>query len=126
MARILVIDDEPESVELLVLLLTLDGHDAEGARDGLDALGRLDARQYDLLISDIQMPRLDGAGLYHALERWHPELLHRLIFLSGVSPQGSETFLDGTGVPLVHKPCRIPDLLQIVRSTLRQSRAAGL
>src|SRR5262249_48179960 len=92
MARILVVDDEPESLKLLVLLLGLEGHDVEGACDGIDALTHLEARPYDLLISDFNMPRLDGAGLYRALERLHPEFLHRLIFVSGTNARGSQIF----------------------------------
>jgi CheY-like chemotaxis protein len=63
MARILVVDDEPEVREVLRLVLERDGHDVEEAETGRDALARLDVRPADLVLSDVMMPDMNGLDL---------------------------------------------------------------
>ncbi|MBI2526612.1 MAG: PAS domain S-box protein [Candidatus Rokubacteria bacterium] len=111
---ILVVDDETEVGALLAELLTSKGHKVDTATDGLDALEKLGRRAYDLILSDIKMPRLDGPGLYRELERLHPHLVARTVFLTGdtLSREVSE-FLEVTGRPSVSKPF---DLDQIFRT----------
>lgn len=62
-ARILVVDDEPSMREFLTICLRRAGHDAEAAEDGAQALARLDAAPFDLVITDLTMPGLDGMEL---------------------------------------------------------------
>lgn len=67
MARILVVDDDPDILEALELALS-SGHDVVVARDGQDALERLDAAgDVDLVLLDLMMPRMNGGELVHAL-----------------------------------------------------------
>ena len=63
--RVLVVDDSPSCLQLLVELLSADRRlvVVGTAADGLDALATLQAGEYDLLVSDVEMPRLDGFGL---------------------------------------------------------------
>ncbi len=63
--RVLIVDDEPVVRGLLLRWLTSMGFICEQAVDGLEALQRLQADHFDLLISDIKMPRLDGITLLH-------------------------------------------------------------
>ena len=53
--------------ELHALVLSLEGYEVETAADGADALERLTARRFDLLITDREMPTLDGASMVIAL-----------------------------------------------------------
>lgn len=62
-ASVLVADDSPTSRSLLKEILESAGYRVTTAADGLDALASLQAGDYDLLISDVEMPRLDGFGL---------------------------------------------------------------
>ena len=62
--RVLVVDDEKEIAALLADLLALDGHRVATASDGLAALDLLEHQEYDLILSDVRMPVLDGPGLY--------------------------------------------------------------
>src|SRR6266568_8610364 len=84
-ACILVVDDEPLVVALLADFLRLEGYEVETAKNGRDALAKIQARSYDLVLSDLRMPELDGVGLYRALEQQHPGLLPRLAFVSGTT-----------------------------------------
>jgi signal transduction histidine kinase len=102
---ILVVDDEPEIAAVLAEMLSADGHDVETAANGRIALAKLRERAYDLILSDLRMPELSGTGLYQELERQHPELLSRLIFLTGDElSRETMVFLEQTGVPTISKP----------------------
>ena len=63
MARILVVDDEPDVRELFNITLKMAGHVTETAKDGLEALDFLNGDLPDLILLDLMMPRLDGFGL---------------------------------------------------------------
>lgn len=63
MARILVVDDEPDVRELFNITLKMAGHNTETAKDGVEAVDKLDGDVPDLILLDLMMPRLDGFGL---------------------------------------------------------------
>ena len=68
-ARILVVDDDPALRELILCTLERRGFSAEGAADGIEALIHLERSHFDVVITDLQMPRLDGLGLVHEIRR---------------------------------------------------------
>lgn len=61
MARILLVEDDVQLQKMLVLMLQQDGHEVTPADDGKQALSVLVTNQFDLIITDILMPNLDGA-----------------------------------------------------------------
>lgn len=63
MARVLVAEDEAPVREFVVRALQHAGHEVAAAADGLEALELLHAARYDLLVTDIRMPGLDGIAL---------------------------------------------------------------
>ncbi len=103
--RILVVDDEAEIADTLAEMLRDAGHTAETAENGRQALDRLAAGAYDLVMSDLRMPVMDGPSFYSALRAHHPALLGRIAFVTGdmLSTQMKE-FLATTGVPSIEKP----------------------
>ncbi|MGH7277551.1 MAG: hybrid sensor histidine kinase/response regulator [Candidatus Rokuibacteriota bacterium] len=118
-SAILVIDDEPEVASVLVDLLELDGYRAESVNNGADALERLAQKTYDLVISDSRMPILDGPGLYRELQRTRPELLGRLIFVTGDTLSVEKRrFLESTGLPSLSKPFVLAEVRDAVRRVL--------
>jgi CheY-like chemotaxis protein len=62
--RILLVDDEADSREIVARLLELDGYHVETAQDGSEALDLLTRRSYDVILSDIRMPQMSGEALY--------------------------------------------------------------
>lgn len=66
--RILAVDDEPDVLRLVKLSLERAGHTVETACDGQEALRRASAGQYDLIISDVMMPKMNGVELTKALK----------------------------------------------------------
>jgi PAS domain S-box-containing protein len=121
---ILVVDDEPQIADVLAQALSIDDHHVEIATNGNSALNKLQERAYDLILSDLRMPTLDGPTFYRELVHQDPTYQQRFIFLTGdtLSPE-TRAFLDHTRVPCLHKPFRLVELLQVVRRTLQTTQA---
>ncbi len=84
MARVLILDDEDEVRRLVADVLSSDGHSGDTAYNGPEALSLLDQRRYDLIITDLRLPKLDGPALYEAIrERYRSEEMPRMIFVIG-------------------------------------------
>ena len=120
---ILVVDDEPLVAAIMADIQELEGYEVETAKNGREALEKIAARSYDLILSDLQMPELDGVGLYHELERQQPSLLPRLAFVSGSTevPEYA-SFCEQTAVTLLGKPFGVADLHRLVRRLLEGLR----
>jgi len=117
--HILVVDDEPGIAAVLVEVLQLDGHIVETVSNGERALARIVTEGYDLILSDIRMPDLDGPTLYREIELHHPHLLQRFIFLTGdIMSQETSHFLERTGVPYLRKPFTLEMVRDVVQHTL--------
>ena len=71
--RILFADDEPISRKLISRFLRGEGYEVDEAEDGAEALGLLNSFQFDLVISDIRMPRVDGIAVITRLRSIYPE-----------------------------------------------------
>ena len=118
-ALILVVDDEPMVAGFMVEMLATEGHEVDMARNGREALEKIAARSYDLIVSDLRMPELDGAGLYRELEQSRPTLLERFVFVSGTTePQQYASFLEATHAPVLSKPFCLEDLERLVQRAL--------
>ena len=121
--RILVVDDDDQIRELLTTALGSDGHTVDGARDGGEALELLEQRPYDLVLSDLQMPRVDGPSLYETLRTRHrfpvrfATKLPRVIFMTG-NPAAHAEFLRGTTDPILEKPFALRVVRKMVRVLL--------
>jgi CheY-like chemotaxis protein len=121
-STILLVDDEPGMASALARLLRRDGHTVEIAANGQVALTMLQEHAYDLILSDLRMPELDGPGLYRALEAHYPHLCQRFILLTGdtLSPEVL-AFVAESGVPRLTKPFTAA----AVRGAIQQSLRAG-
>ena len=117
--RVLVVEDEPIIAGLISDMLMADGHEVDAVNTGQAALERLADHTYDLIVSDLRMPVLDGRGLYRELEASRPELLRRILFVTGSAlDPGNEEFLAATRVPWLAKPFTIRDLHRITQKVL--------
>ncbi|MEL6103742.1 MAG: ATP-binding protein, partial [Pseudomonadota bacterium] len=92
--RVLVIDDEADVADLNVEVLQRGGYDAKALYQADKALETLRAERYDVVLSDLNMPRLDGRGVFEAISREFPELISRTGFVTGdTMGRASQTFL---------------------------------
>jgi CheY-like chemotaxis protein len=121
--RILVVEDEREIAETLSEILGQRGFETEVVFNGQEALDRIAAREYDLVLSDLRMPVLDGPGLYRALFRGHSEVISRLAFITGDSLSTEiQSFLRDTKRPCLEKPFLPEDVLRLVAQATELSR----
>jgi CheY-like chemotaxis protein len=118
-ARILLVEDVPLVADVMVETLRLRGHAVDLVENGREALDRIDAIAYDLIITDLAMPELDGLGLYRALTGQHAGLQSRLMVVTGSQPHSAaERLLVAAGVPLLRKPFAIVELQRVVDEVL--------
>jgi ATP-dependent Lon protease len=115
--RLLVVDDDPLVRELFAEALEGEG-EVDVAGDGLEALRRLDGRDYDLILADLNMPHLDGYGLFEAVVATRPELGQSFMFVTGATFGGQALSLNGRSLPLLHKPVPMAALASAVHARL--------
>ena len=123
MKRILVVDDDDNLRELLSTVLSQPGRAVDTARNGIEAVELLSQNHYDLILSDLRMPGLDGPALYDALRAMRPTSpMPRVIFMTGNVGGGDYAdFLRGTTEPMLEKPFSL-DVVRRVVSVLLNER----
>jgi PAS domain S-box-containing protein len=115
-ASILVVEDEAQLASAVVDALRDAGYLVQHAPDGEEALNKVNADAFDLVICDLKMPRMDGKAFYKRLSAAAPGLARRVIFVTGdVAGTDAEEFLEESGCRWLAKPFRLGDLLRAVR-----------
>jgi signal transduction histidine kinase len=122
--RILVVDDEPGIRDLLAWELPARGHAVECAVDGIDALGVLASRDFDLVITDIRMPRMDGTSLMRAVKERAPDT-EVVVTTAHADLDVALACVRAGAFDLLLKPFELDELSAIVDAALerRQMRA---
>jgi CheY-like chemotaxis protein len=116
---VLVVDDEPDLPSLIADLLGGHGYRVVTAENGRAALDRLARTSFDIILSDFRMPEMDGPGLYRELERQHPHLLPRLVFMTGNAfTDDTADFFAATGAPCLRKPFEREDVQRVFEQVL--------
>jgi CheY-like chemotaxis protein len=112
---ILVVDDEAAIREMLAEILEGAGHRVVTATSGRDALELMSRERYDVILTDIRMPDLDGRDLYREIERRWPERARRVAFLTGdtLTTTLREVAAE-SGRPVIEKPFLPSDVLRVV------------
>jgi DNA-binding NtrC family response regulator len=121
MPTILIIDDERSVRSSLAETLSLEGYEVEQASDGLAGWELISQGQFDLVFSDIKMPRMDGMELLTRVQEVQPEL--PVIMISGHGTE--ELAMEATRLgafDFVHKPPDLNRLLITVRNALERKQ----
>ncbi|MBL0374717.1 response regulator [Rhizobium sp. KVB221] len=117
MARILITEDEDSLRTFVARALRMDGHETVEAADGAEGLEALDDGRFDLLLSDIRMPVMDGIELAHKAHATHPEL--KILLMTGYAEQRERADdLAAKIVDVVSKPFSLPDIRKAVALAL--------
>ncbi|GAA1642436.1 SpoIIE family protein phosphatase [Actinoplanes couchii] len=122
-ARVLVADDNADMRDYLVRLLRAAGHRADAVQDGRFALDRVRAEAYDLVVSDVMMPRMDGLQLVAALRADSRTAGTPVLLLSARA--GEEASIEGLEAgadDYLVKPFSAAELLARVRANVELSR----
>jgi two-component system NtrC family sensor kinase len=114
--RVLVVDDEPHILHYIRATLEAWGHQVTTAADGLEGLERAVAEPFDLIISDLRMPRAGGREFFAELERRAPHAARRVAFSTGDTVRGDTlAFLESQGRPCLQKPFSLAELRALLR-----------
>jgi two-component system NtrC family sensor kinase len=124
--RLLIVDDEPGIVEVMVSVLGNSGYTVETACNGAEAMRRINQTRFDLIISDLCMPEMDGRKLYETIRERDPGLASRIIFVTGDTvSNNSRAFLETTGSTWLMKPFSIIEVEELVGKFLRREAACA-
>ncbi|MFP2932656.1 sigma-54-dependent transcriptional regulator [Pyxidicoccus sp. 3LG] len=118
---VLVADDEPSIRHILTLVLTDRGYDVRAVADGDEALRELAARDYDVLISDVRMPRKDGLTLLREALAAHPGLIAVVMSAYGSQEQALEAVSAGA-FDYVQKPFKPEEIVFVLRKAEERER----
>jgi two-component system, cell cycle response regulator CpdR len=120
MARILIAEDESMLCDMCARALADDGHEVETAHDGTEALDALNkySGRFDLLLTDVRMPKMDGIALSMAAAREFPDLT--ILLMTGYADQRERAqVLD----PLVHDVLAKPFSVASLRGAVNEALA---
>jgi PAS domain S-box-containing protein len=117
--RILVVDDEKAIVEMLGEMLGLLGFAPALCNSALDGLKMIGETKFDLVLSDLRMPEIDGPQFYRRALEIDARLERRFIFLTGDTVnEETKSFLKSSGQPFLAKPFRLAGIDEVTRKTL--------
>jgi DNA-binding response OmpR family regulator len=123
MATILIVDDQPEILENIELILSIEGYRVLAAADGPEALDLLQAHAVDLILADIAMPHMNGYQLFERVRenpQWVPI---PFLFLSARAMDSDIRYGKELGADdYLTKPIQPEDLLAAVQGRLRRAR----
>jgi DNA-binding response OmpR family regulator len=122
MKRVLIVDDDPDTLEFLRLLLQQHGYEILTARDGCEAVEILETQPVDLILADVAMPRLNGYQLCQLVKNSaEPNLaMIPLVFVSARALASDIRYAKSLGADdYLTKPFNIEDLLAVIKGKLR-------
>ena len=129
--KILVVDDDPDILEAVALILESQGYEVVTARDGIEGLANLKAEQPDLMILDLMMPKMDGFAVCKELQdpRWSKYKDIPILILTSVREEASRRRYElETGLALdvddyVEKPMSPDVLLKRVSTLIKREKS---
>jgi PAS domain S-box-containing protein len=120
--RILVVDDENSLLDSIVEQLTRLGHSANGCSTADLAFDLVMNEVFDIVVTDIRMPGIDGPTFYETVSIKRPLLRDRFIFITGDSlNQRASRFIDSKIVPCIKKPFKIAELNRTINEVASRS-----
>ncbi len=120
--RILIIDDEQSILEFTSELLSMHGIRVETSTNGLEALEKIKDNEYDLIVTDIKMPVLNGKELYHILKEQYFPISSKILFMTGDTiSEDTKQFINDSNLPFISKPFSSEDFFRSIVEFLHPS-----
>lgn len=123
--RILVVDDEENARIALSKILTHDGYDVSSAKNGLDALNFLRSKEVELIITDLNMPEMDGLMFLRELNRNYPASNVIMITAYGEVESYLEAMTLGA-FEYINKPVKYDDLKKVINKIFNVRGPGGM
>lgn len=120
MAKILIVEDNPQNMKLAVLLLEKAGHEVLQAMDAESGIDRARTQRPDLILMDVQLPGMDGLAAVRVLKCGDAPQQCRIYALTALAMKGdAEKILQAGFDGYIAKPLRYQDFMQAVDGALR-------
>jgi two-component system, cell cycle sensor histidine kinase and response regulator CckA len=117
-SRVPIVDDDDYVREVIEMILEGLGYSVTTTGSGVEALRWVETQPYDLVISDLRMPGLDGPALYNEIRARWPPGGPRVLFTSGFAEISQDEATGTRDVPLLSKPFTVDDLRDAVGRVL--------
>ncbi|MBI5694454.1 MAG: sigma-54-dependent Fis family transcriptional regulator [Nitrospirae bacterium] len=121
MGRILVVDDEKSMRDFLSILLAKEGHSAETAENGVKAVKMLKEDIFDVVITDVKMPRMGGMEVLRAVNEYSPDTMVIMITAYATAETAVEAMKDGA-YDYIMKPFKVDEIKLVVRNAVEKRR----
>ena len=118
--RILIVDDEEDQVDVMTQILK-GRYAVTGTNSGQEAIEKLKNEKYDLIVCDVRMPGIDGAGVYEWIKEHRPPMVSRILFSTGdtLGPK-AEKIISRIGNNYITKPYNAEEFLRKIDDILTQ------
>jgi CheY-like chemotaxis protein len=116
--RVLLVDDEPALVRVYARALSAEGYEIDVASDGADALTKLREQMYDVVVTDICMPRMSGLRLLEGIRRLCPDV-PAILMTARLDPETYERARELGSVRYLLKPFKLEQLSNAVHSAVK-------
>ena len=123
-SRILIVEDEKNMREVMKILLEGEGYEVTCAKNGIEALSLMNGEIFDLIITDIKMPGVDGFQVLKKVQELSPETLVLMITAFGTTESAVEAMKLGA-YDYIHKPFKIDEIRIAVRRAIEKRRLRG-
>ncbi len=121
--RILVVDDEERNREFLKELLEVEGFDIETAKDGQEAIEILENMDFDMILTDLKMPRADGLAVLEGLQRINPQTV-AVVFTGYGSIDTAVKAMRLGAYDYITKPLKIEEIMIVIQRALEHRKLA--
>ncbi len=119
MAHLLVVDDEPSILEFFEILLEREGHEVECFQSGKEAIDHLREKTYDLVITDLIMPEIEGLEVLDEVKKVSPETLVIMVTAYGTTESAVEAMKRGA-YDYIAKPFKVDEIKHVIRNALEK------
>ena len=122
--RVLVVDDEKFIRDIIADFLGMEGYIVRTAEDGTSAVNELERARYDIVISDLKMPKMGGLDLLREVTRTHPDTLTVIMTGFGTVETAIDAMKRGA-YDYILKPFKVEEVVHIVQRGLEKRRLAA-
>jgi two-component system response regulator PilR (NtrC family) len=119
--RILIIEDERSMREVLKILLEEEAYDVTTAADGMEGIEQVRSNIFDLVITDIKMPRADGFEVLRQVKEISPNTIVLMVTAFGTTESAIEAMKQGA-YDYIHKPFKIDEIRLIVKKAFEKKQ----
>jgi CheY-like chemotaxis protein len=121
--KILIVDDEKTILDMTTTYLERKGFYVDNSSNGEEATAMLDSNEYDVILTDIMMAKMDGLTFYKNLKESSPSCAEKVIFMTASRLLADTKSVESTGRPVLDKPFALEDLSKAVNKLLSKKPA---